>query len=218
MDGSQMPLNPVFESTSQKRQAVSLCEMRLVAWFAAEDVPFKKAASLTAVLKASVSDSSILRQTKLKRTKVKGVIHDLMAPRECQTLADLLTRAHYSLIVDETTDKSSAKALVMIAKYKHHATLLVGEYLLSLVEVTDASSEGQKKLIQTYLKDIGAPVSNLIGIAYDNAFVSTGVHDGLGALFQESLTHFLCLDAQATHLRYMLTIHPRFFRMDWSSY
>ncbi|KAK2721981.1 hypothetical protein QYM36_002521 [Artemia franciscana] len=85
MDRSQIPLNPLFESTLQKRQAVSLCEMRLVAWFAAKDVPFKKDDSLKTVLKASVSDSSILRQMKLKRTKVKGVIHDLMAQHECQT-------------------------------------------------------------------------------------------------------------------------------------
>ncbi|KAK2721272.1 hypothetical protein QYM36_003526 [Artemia franciscana] len=145
IDGSQMPLNPLFESTYQRRQAVSLCELRFVAWFAAEDIPFNKADSLTPFLKASVPDSSILRQVKLKRTKVKGVIHDLMAPQERQTLADLLTRAHYSLIVDETTDKSSAKALVMVAKYKLHATLLVKEEFLGLVEVTDASSEGQKK-------------------------------------------------------------------------
>ncbi|KAK2704536.1 hypothetical protein QYM36_016813 [Artemia franciscana] len=142
---------------------------------------------------ASVPDSSILRQVKLIRTKLKGVIHDLMAPHECQTLADLLTRAHYSLIVGETTDKSSAKVLVMIAKYRHHATILVKVEFLGLVEVTDASSEGQKKLIQTYLKDIEVPVSNLIGIAYDNASVNTGVHGGLGALFQESLPHIFTL-------------------------
>ncbi|KAK2711347.1 hypothetical protein QYM36_012512 [Artemia franciscana] len=193
MDGSQMPLNPLFESTLYKRLAASLCEMRLVIWFAAEDVPFKKADSLTLVLKVSVSDSSILCQVKLKRTKVKGVIHDLMTPLECQTLAELLTRAHYSLIVDEITDKSSAKAFVMIAKYKHRATLLVKKELLGLLEVTDASSEGQKKLIRTYLKDIGVAVSNLIGIVYDNASVSNGVHGGLGALFQESLLHLFML-------------------------
>ena len=116
-----------------------------------------------------------------------------MDPHECQTLADLLTRVHYSLIVDETTDKSSAKVLVMIAKYKHHATLLVKEEFLGLLEVSDGSSEGQKKLIQTYLKDIGVPVSNLIVIAYDNASVNTGVHGGLGALFQESLPHLFTL-------------------------
>ena len=50
--------------------------------------------------------------------------------------------------MDETTDKSSAKTLVMIAKYKHPETLLVKEFL-GPVEVTDASSEGQKKLIKT---------------------------------------------------------------------
>jgi hypothetical protein len=164
-----------------------------VAWFAAEDIPFKKADSLTPVLKASVPDLNILRQVKLKRTKVKGVIDDLMAPHECQTLSDLLTTAHYSLIVDETTDKSSAKMLVMIVKYKHPETFLVKEEFLGLVEVTDASSEGQKKLIKTYLKDIEVPFSNMMGIAYDNASVNTGVHAGLGALLQESLPHLFTL-------------------------
>ncbi|KAK2701213.1 hypothetical protein QYM36_020120 [Artemia franciscana] len=190
MDGSQMPLNPLFESSLEKWRAVSLYEMRLLAWFAADNLPFKKADSLTPVLKMSAPYSS---QVRLKRTKVKRVIYDRMCSHECQTLADLLTRAHYSFIVDETTDKSLAKALVMIAKYKHHATLLVKEEFLGLVEVTDASSEGQKKLIQTYLKDSGVPVSSLIGIAYYNVYVNTGVHGGVGALFQEFLPQIFML-------------------------
>ncbi|KAK2721587.1 hypothetical protein QYM36_003770 [Artemia franciscana] len=105
-----------------------------------------------------------------------------LPPYEQSILSCDWSKTFYSLVVDETTDRGTDKSLVIILKYKHPYTQTVKEESLGILEVEDASSLGQKTLNMNYLKKLGIPLNQMIGIGFDNAFVNMGARTGLGAL------------------------------------
>ena len=126
------------------------------------------------------------------RTKTSGIIRHVIAPVERVVLSSELKKAHISLIVDESTDKSWQKVLVLIAKYKDSKDI-VREDFLGLLQVSEASSEGQKRLILGHLESLGIPLQNLMAIAFDNASVNTGHQKGLGVLLKEYVPDLLVI-------------------------
>ncbi|KAK2705120.1 hypothetical protein QYM36_017232 [Artemia franciscana] len=104
--------------------------------------------------------------------------------------ADLVE--NLAIIVDEYTDKSWAKVLVIIAKYVD-ANYNVREDFLGLVDVHDASSACQKNLIMKCLSDLGIPKQNLMGIGFDNASYEYWVCERTRALLKEEVPNLFIL-------------------------
>ncbi|KAK2727031.1 hypothetical protein QYM36_007775 [Artemia franciscana] len=126
------------------------------------------------------------------RTKTTGIIKNVLATEEKVQLAHLLRNSKFAIIVDESTDKSWSKVLVIIAKYVDD-NYNVCEDSLGLVEVHDASSAGQKNLIMKCLSDLGLPIQNLMGVGFDNASVNTGSVKRLGVLLKEEVPNLFIL-------------------------
>jgi len=137
----------VLMSVRQRDIYVTNAEICLSAWFASEDIPFIKADTLIPVLKASAPDWAVHKSVQMKRTKITGIVKNVLAPYERSRLSRDLSKSFYSLVVDETTDRGTIKSLVIIVKYKHPNTQAVKEEFLGILEAEDSSSLGQKTLI-----------------------------------------------------------------------
>ena len=97
----------------------------------------------------------------------------------------------YSLIVDETTDRSTKKSLAVIARVHDDREGKAKDLFLDLIEVTDASAEGLYKAICDLLSACNVPLKNMIGFAADNASVMMGNQRGLQALLKKEVPHIL---------------------------
>ncbi|KAK2718040.1 hypothetical protein QYM36_006731 [Artemia franciscana] len=167
----------------QKKQlfddSVKDAELRLAGWVAKEDISIRKTDSLLQVMKSCFPNDAVCQALASSRSKTTGIIKNVLATEEKVQLANWLRNNKFAIIVDEYTDKSWAKVLVIIAKFVD-ANYNVREDFLGLVDVHDASSAGQKNLIMKCLSDLGIPIQNLMGIGFDNASVNTGSVKGLG--------------------------------------
>ncbi|XP_065576392.1 uncharacterized protein LOC136037597 [Artemia franciscana] len=143
-------------------------------------------------MKLCFPNDGICQALASSKTKTTGIIKNVIATEEKVQLANWLRNNKFAIIVDESTDKSWAKVLVIIAKYVD-TNYNVREDFLGLVDVNDASSAGQKNLIMKCLSDLGIPIQNLMGIGFDNASVNTGSVKGLGVLLKEEVPNLFIL-------------------------
>ncbi|KAK2719015.1 hypothetical protein QYM36_006138 [Artemia franciscana] len=167
-------------------------ELRLAGRVAKEDISIRKTDSLLQVMKLCFPNDGICQALASSKTKTTGIIKNVIATEEKVQLANWLRNNKFAIIVDESTDKSWAKVLVIIAKYVD-TNYNVREDFLGLVDVNDASSAGQKNLIMKCLSDLGIPIQNLMGIGFDNASVNTGSVKGLGVLLKEEVPNLFIL-------------------------
>ncbi|KAK2701747.1 hypothetical protein QYM36_019612 [Artemia franciscana] len=163
----------------QKKQlfddSVKDAELRLAGLVAKEDISIRKTDSLLQVMESCFPTDAVCQALASSRTKTTGIIKNVLATEEKVQLANWLRNNKFAIIVDESTDKSWTKVLVIIAKYVD-ANYNVREVFLGLLDVHDASSAGQKNLIMKCLSDLGILIQNLMGIGFNNASVNTGSH------------------------------------------
>ncbi|KAK2718843.1 hypothetical protein QYM36_005998 [Artemia franciscana] len=150
-------------------------------------------------MKSCFPNDAVCQALASSRTKTTGIIKNVLATEEKVQLANGLRNNKFAIIVDESTDKSWTKVLVIIAKYVD-ANYNVREVFLGLLDVHDASSAGQKNLIMKCLSDLGIPIQNLMGIGFDNASVNTGSVKGLGVLLKEEVPNLFILGCRSHSL------------------
>ena len=86
--------------------AVKRFKLALFACISNHDIPLSAANSLLPVLKAHVPDSTIILQAQVGRTKVTGLIRNLIGLAGKMELVNLLKKTKFSIIVDESTDRT----------------------------------------------------------------------------------------------------------------
>ncbi|XP_018791070.1 PREDICTED: uncharacterized protein LOC108970252 [Bactrocera latifrons] len=86
-------------------------------------------------------------------------------------IVDQLKQIKFSLIVDETTDVSTKKSLVLIARYFHHLTKTISDKCLGLISVVNADARSIYSSIKEFFNEQGVPLENIIGLATDGANV-----------------------------------------------
>jgi hypothetical protein len=149
-----------YKDLPKKLHAESIIEasLKLTSWVVLEYIPITKMDTLIPVLKNAFGDSELCKSFNQGRTKTSGIVRHVIAPVERDVFSCELKKAHISLIVDESTDKSWQKVLVLIAKHIQESKDIVQKDFLGLLPVSDDSSEGEKRLIFGHLESLGIPL------------------------------------------------------------
>ena len=169
-----------------KYQTASL-EISLSAMTAKHNLPISHMDTLQNVLKKNVPDSKVIQALQCGRTKTTGIIKHVIAPAASKELHDILKKTLFSLIVDETTDRTTTKFLVILVRYYCEKVNEPLEEFFSLPVVEDQTTASLKKLIVEEFEKAQVPMTNIIGFASDNASVMAGKHGGLAALIKKDI-------------------------------
>lgn len=121
------------------------------------------------------------------RTKGTGIISNVIGQHGRNELIEILRTTHFSIIVDESTDRTVTKFLVIIVRYHCKIQRKPVEEFFALPKVVDATAQGLKNLIVGQFEEASIPLRNIIGFASDNASVMAGVRGGLAALLKKDL-------------------------------
>ena len=87
-------------------------EVALVAWIAEHNLSMSIMNDLPQLLKSHVNDSEIIKKIACGRTKATGLLKNVVARFSENELVETLKKSHFSIIVDETTDRTSTKFMV----------------------------------------------------------------------------------------------------------
>ena len=175
---------------------VKSAEIRLSAFIAEHNIAIQVVDHLVSVCKKSFKDSRIVHDVTLGRTKCTQIITNCLGERELQKLIDTLKSQKFSILVDESTDITDTKSLCVLAQFVLPYTKKVVTELLQLVELdaTDCSAENVYAAFKLCLESKGIPITNVVGMASDNASVMTGTRNSFMTRLQSDAPGLIVLN------------------------
>ncbi len=169
---------------------------------------------------------SVLEKVKLHRTKCGKILTEVVSPVLKEELVDDIKDKKYSLFLDESTDVSVTKVLVIAVKYLSLKHQKIQTALLSASALVHATGEDLFQAVKKELQSVNLSLSNCIGLSCDGAAANVGVRNSLWSRVKEvaptcilmkCLCHSLALAIQhafntmPSNLGFLLSEVPKFF-------
>ncbi|MCO5582460.1 hypothetical protein L7F22_036356 [Adiantum nelumboides] len=194
-DAGRGPLDDGVESMIHTEQMRILSCMKVVYFCACEDITLDKYLSHCKLLRelstpnmpASDEYGSYVNPVSGREMMLAVKDHVKM-----HMLAEMRANPFYSILIDESTDRTMEKHLIVYVIYvgnkgKGRARCCFVE----LLPVIDANAKGIYNALIEFLECIGLDVNKLIAIATDGASVMIGHNTGLVARFQNDMPRIM---------------------------
>lgn len=172
---------------------VKKAELKLAAFFAANNVAFRLIDQLDPILKEIFPDSKICQGISLKQTNCTEIIRNVLCKKETNDLISYLRKIQFSVLLDESTDIGDFKSLAVLVRYSKLGR--IETRLLELIQV-DARDLGATHLYGVFkvcLERHEIPLKNIVGVACDGASVMVGKHHSFFKLLQDDVPHVILL-------------------------
>lgn len=144
----------VKEPDNNLEKSVKRAELKLVAFLHEHNLPFLLINHLVLLLVSIFPKSDVAKGLKCNRTKATQMTKDCFAQEQLITIANTFKDQHFSLIIDETTDVSTQKSLVLIARYFDNHQQRSRDMFIGLLRVKDCTAKGIFEAINNYLREI----------------------------------------------------------------
>lgn len=142
---------------------------------------------LPKLIAAICPDSKIAQGLASSRTKTTAIVKNVLGHGRFQNLCAELRAKKFSLIADESTDKSTTKHLCLVVRYLNEFDIIEDAFF-GLIELSSADATTLYNHIVKVFNENGIPYkSNLIGFASDGANVMMGAHHSLMKLLKHDV-------------------------------
>lgn len=173
-------------------KSVRSAELKLTMFLHEHNLPFLLMDHLILLLSVVCPDSNIAKQLRSARTKTTNMTHTI-AEEQTETLSSRLQKSLFSIIIDETTDVSNKKSLVLVARYFNSLQNRVCDIFLGLIRVVNSDAESLFNGICAYFDKLKIPLDKLVVFAADNASVMMGNISGVQARFKVILPNIFVM-------------------------
>lgn len=144
MEG-QRDIPGVLQESLFMEQSVKESEIRLTSFI----LEYNIANHLPSLIRDVCPDSKIAKQITLGRNKCTSIVKNVIGKYELQKTVALMKAKEFSLILDESTDKSTLKHLCLVEKYLDD-TDVVKDNFFALLPIEES---GTSDAIYTLIKD-----------------------------------------------------------------
>lgn len=177
----------IFSKNTIHSKKVATAEIKLSNLLAHHNVSFQFTDHLIPVLKECFPDSPILNDCNLGRTKMTNIIKNVIAEEKSEVLTGILRNQYFSILIDESTDISVNKLLCVLTKYVDKNSVKSVTRLLELITIDgkNCDSDHLYSAFKSCLNKKNIPVSNIIGLASDNANVMLGKNNSFMTRLQD---------------------------------
>lgn len=122
------------KSKFKKRNTLlKIAELRIILFLIQYNFPFILAEHIIRLIKSVASDSAIVKDLGLARSKATYTTADVLCEEGLANISDELRKNHFSIIIDETTDISTNKCLAVVVRYFDRAACKVKDRFLTLI-------------------------------------------------------------------------------------
>lgn len=147
-----------------------------------QNLPFLLIGPLLSLIKSVATDSEIVKELKIGRTKAIETTKTIILEESNANLAPILQKQKFSVIIDETTDVSTSKCLCVIIRYFDFAISKVRDRFLTLIKLNSSDAKSIYNSIYKCFEELKIPIKNCVGFGSDNASVMVGRKGGVRAL------------------------------------
>ncbi|XP_037082095.1 uncharacterized protein LOC119102742 [Pollicipes pollicipes] len=179
--------------------AKTTVELLIAGFIAKHNLTMALADHLVALVNAVCPGSQIAENIRSVRPKTIVVIKDTIRVEKLARVSSLTGESCYSLMIDETMDRSTNKALAVVARVYDSRMKATKDLFVYLVEVKDASAGDIHRDVPKVLSN-KVPFSNVIRLGADNASVMTDKHRGVQTLLKKGAPHILVTGCVCTSL------------------
>jgi hypothetical protein len=144
---------------------------------------------------------------KCGRTKTTGLIRNVITPAGEEALVKTLQKEHFSITIDEATDRTTTKFLTIIVKYYCKERGKPVDEFFSIQVVTNTTAEGLKDLVLEEFRKAEIPLNNIIGFASENCATMAGHIGGVASCSLKACHTFIGSDGL-----YLSLVCPLFCR------
>lgn len=179
----------IFLKTEQDHQIetqVKKNEIRLAMFLLEHNLPITVADHLVEFLKSCDQDSRKISRMSCSRTKCTAIINNVIGMSSFDSVVSLLRKNKFSLIIDESNDRSTTKHLVLVARMIVEGN--VHDVFAGLLTPTDYTAEGIFNVIVDFFNTNEIPYrENLVGFASDGANVMMGGKNSVVTRFKSEI-------------------------------
>ena len=181
----------------------AVSEIKVVALVVDKNLSFLLEDDLIPFLQNLAPDSKILYGINLNRKRIIDIVNNVLAPTYREYMTEVLKKEKFSIMVDESTDKSNLQYMCILVRYFDPENNKIQDRLWDLVQVydsdedclADADSLSQKILDSFGTKEI--PTANMLGFCSDTCNVMFGEHHSVNSLLHEAIPDFEALKCGA---------------------
>lgn len=149
------PISDCLKKTNQLSQQVKEAEIRMAAFIAEHNLAFNIMDHLVPLIQTIGTDPEVIKNLSCGRTKCTQIIKNVTGVSGFEILLQHLRREKFSIIVDESTDMSSVKHLVIIARYFDGKS--VTDQFLGLIPVADAKARSLHSCLVNFFAENQIP-------------------------------------------------------------
>lgn len=106
-----------FKKTSSLEEAVKKADIHLAAYVAEHNISYNAIDHLPKLIKEICPDSEIAKQIQCGRTKCSTIVKNVIGKQNELDVRSILQTKKFSIIIDESTDRSCTKHLAIVCRY-----------------------------------------------------------------------------------------------------
>lgn len=123
--------------------------MHLAAFIAEHNLPYTVMEHLPNLIQKVCPDSKIALKLKCGRTKTESIVTNVIGAVGNNNVIELMKKNKFSIILDESTDRSTIKHMAVIARIVD-PNLLVRDEFVTLIEVEKATADALYELVTNF--------------------------------------------------------------------
>lgn len=180
----------LFSEKSREKQLekkVKEADLRIAGFVAEHNLPILLMDHFWELLGAICSDSLIAKNIKCGRTNIKSILTNVTGETARDHICFLMNINKFSIIVDESTDRSCIKNLAVVVRVNCN-NKTIKDYFLALIPVHETTGEAIfQHIIQLFYKYKISYQENCIGFASDGANNMMGIHNSVRTRMVEAI-------------------------------
>ncbi|CAH2100904.1 unnamed protein product [Euphydryas editha] len=149
----QPTLTSMLSSSSQNpKQAAKKGGIKMACFIAEHNLSLNVASHLTKLIRAVCPDSKVAEELSMSRTKARAIIVNVIGETAQKNLIENLRENNFSLLVDESPDKSTIKHLALIVRTVDD-NFQVEDRFLTLIPIEDGTATALHGKIIEYFSE-----------------------------------------------------------------
>lgn len=169
-------------------------EIKISMFITEHNISFRTSDHLVALIKNVCPESEVIKKITCNRSKATAIVKNTIGKQGFEDLVEKLKTQYFSILIDESTDKSSIKHLAIVVRILDQEDFIVRDQFACLTEISDASAQSVYDAILNFFQKNSVPYkNNLIGYASDGANTMFGKHHSVKTLLEKDVEDLFVL-------------------------
>lgn len=183
-----------YKNATNLNKDTKIAEIRLAMFISEHNIALRTSDHLVSLFKSICPESNVVKHLTCNRTKATAITNNVIGKYEFENLIERMKTQSFSIMIDESTDKSSTKHLAVVSRMVQSSNFVVRDEYVKLIEVSDASAKGVYDAIIHFFNTHDIPYKhNLAGFASDGASVMFGNKHSVKTLLEQDVPHLFVI-------------------------